>query len=213
MSIVNLQDVRLSRAADVANPALQVSILSYANRQYTLVQVFANDRLEPAQGLWRYLHEQGKVCLILQGDNQYSVWVEQIDRSPQPSPLDPELETILRMQLRSINLLWTEARGLLGTSQALSFGREILASFPKVKSLQDLTTAISLAIQSTASLEQYALTSPQLFQLYSEIERLGIEYLGKSYTKELLDDLHQGLSLQLQQELQTWLERQSKRSR
>jgi hypothetical protein len=212
MSIVNLRDVKLSRAADVANPALQVSILSYANRQYTLVQVFANDRLEPAQGLWRYLHEQGKLCLILQGDNQYSVWVEQLDRSPEQEQPNPELETILRMQLRSINLLWTEARGLLGTTQALSFGREILASLPKVKSLQDLTTAISLGSQSTADLEQYALSSPQLFQLYSEIERLGIKYLGKGYTKELLDDLHQGLSPQHQQDLQTWLERQSKRS-
>jgi hypothetical protein len=100
----------------------------------------------------------------------------------------------------------------LGTSQALSFGREILASFPKVQSLQDLTTAISMASQSTASLEQYALSSPQLFQLYGEIERLGIKYLGKIYTKELLDDLHQGLSLQLKQDLQTWLERQPKRS-
>jgi hypothetical protein len=212
MSIVNLRDVRLSRAADPKNPALQVSILSYANRQYTLVQVFGNDRLEPAQGLWRYLHEQGKLCLILQGDNQYSVWVEQLDRSSQPDPLNPELETILRMQLRSLNLLWTEARGLLGTSQALSFGREILASFPKAQSLQDLTTAISLGSQSTASLEQYALSSPQLFQLYCEIERLGIKYLGKGYTKELLDDLHQGLSLQLKQDLQTWLEQQPTRS-
>jgi hypothetical protein len=212
MSIVNLQDVRLSRAADPANPAVQVSILSYANLQYTLVQVFANDRLEPAQGLWRYLSEQGKKSLILKGDNQYSVWVEQLDRSPQPDPLDPELETILRIQLRSIDLLWTEARGLLGTSQALSFGREILASFPKVQSLQDLTTAISLASQSTGSIEQYALTSPQLFQLYGEIERLGIKYLGKSYTKELLDDLHHGLSLQLKQDLQAWLERHSNRS-
>jgi hypothetical protein len=212
MSIVNLQDVRLSRAADPANPPLQVSILSYANLQYTLVQVFANDRLEPAQGLLRYLNEQGKKCLILKGDNQYSVWVEQLDRSPQPDLLDPELETILRMQLRSIDSLWTEARGLLGTSQALSFGREIVASFPKVQSLQDLTTAIALARQSTASIEQYALSSPQLFQLYSEIERLGIKYLGKSYTKELLDDLHQALAPQLKQDLQTWLERQSKRS-
>jgi hypothetical protein len=212
MSIVNLRDVKLSRAADVANPAVQVSILSYANCQYTLVQVFANDRLEPAQGLWRYLHEQGKSCLILQGDNQYSVWVEQLDRSPQPSLLDPELETILRIQLKSIDLLWTEARGLLGTSQALAFGREILASFPKVQSLQDLTTAISLASQSTASLEPYALSSPQLFQLYSEIERVGIKYLGKSYTKELLDDLHQGLSPQLKQDLQNWLARHSTRS-
>jgi hypothetical protein len=211
MLIVNLQDVKLSRAADSANPALQVSILSYANRQYTLVQVFANDRLEPAQGLLRYLNEQGKKCLILKGDNQYSVWVEQLDRSPQIDSLNPELETILRMQLRSINLLWTEARGLLGTSQALSFGREILTSFPKVQSLQDLTTAISLASQPTASIERYALTSPQLFQLYSEIERLGIKYLGKSYTKELLDDLHKGLAPQLKQDLQAWLERQSKR--
>jgi hypothetical protein len=212
MSIVNLQDVKLSRAADSANPALQVSILIYANRQYTLVQVFAHDRLEPAQGLWRYLNEQGKKCLILNGDNQYSVWVEQIDRSPQQDALNPELETILRIQLRSIDLLWTEARGLLGTSQALAFGREIVASFPKVQSLQDLTTAISLASKSTASIEQYALSSSQLFQLCGEIERLGIKYLGKSYTKELLDDLHQGLSPQIEQDLQTWLAQQSKRS-
>ncbi len=212
MLIVNLQDVRLSRAADPANPALQVSILSYANLQYTLVQVFANDRLEPAQGLLRYLNEQGKKCLILQGDNQYSVWVEQIDRSRQIDPLNPELKTILRIQLQSINILWTEARGLLGTSQALAFGREILASFPKVQSLQDLTTAISLASQSTASIEQYTLTSPQLFHLYGEIERLGIKYLGKNYTKELLDDFHQELAPQLKQDLQAWLERQSKRA-
>ncbi len=212
MSIVNLQDVKLSRAADLVNPAVQVSILTYANLQYTLVQVFANDRLEPAQGLWRYLNEQGKKCLILKGDNQYSVWVEQQDRSPQQDVLDPELETILRMQLRSIDVLWTEARGLLGTSQALSFGREILASFPKVRSLQDLTTAVALARQPTASIEQYALSSPQLFQLYGEIERLGIKYLGKSYAKELLDDLDRALAPQHQQDLQTWLERQSNRA-
>jgi hypothetical protein len=211
MLIVNIQDVRLSRAVDAIDPKLQVSILTYSGRQYTLVQTFDNDRLEPVQGLWRYLAEQGKTCLILKGDRQYSVWVEKIEQLSSGDVLTAELEAILRTQLRAINILWTEVRGLLGTSQALAFGREILANLPSLQSLQDMTTAIAVAIQPTESLSKYQLTSPQLFQLYNEIERLGIKYLGKNYTQELLDDLHRELSPQLKQDLTVWLAKQPQR--
>jgi hypothetical protein len=139
------------------------------------------------------------------------VWVEKIEQSSSGDVLTAELEAVLRTQLRSINILWTEVRGLLGTSQALAFGREILANVPSLQSLQDLTTAIAIAIQPTESLSKYQLTSPQLFQLYNEIERLGIKYLGKNYTQELLDDLHRELSPQLNQNLTDWLAKQPQR--
>ena len=211
MLVVNMKDVRLSRASDPINPNRQVSILNYLDRQYKLVQSFDNDRLEPAQGLWRYLSEQGKTCLVLKGDSQYSIWVSDADLSQSSDTLTTELEAVLRTQLRSINILWTEVRGLLGTSQALAFGREILANFPSLQSLQDMTTAISIAIEPTESLAKYELSSSQLFQLYNEIERLGIKYLGKSYAKELLDDLHRTSSPQLNQNLTAWLEKQPQR--
>ncbi len=208
MFIVNIQDVQIANIPDAKNPQQQVPILGYLNRQYILMQVFPSDRLEPAQGLWRYLDEQGKVALIVKSSKDYSVWVEKINESTIKELPEPRLEPVFRAQLCFIDGLWAEVRELLGANQAAAFGTEILVSIPTIKSIKDLLAAIGIALQPDRSIEAYLLSPRQLSVLHQEIQRLGGKYLGKNYTKELLGDLQQELSPQLKQELQTWLKQQ-----
>jgi hypothetical protein len=203
MFIVNIQDVRISNIPDAKNPHQQALILSYLNRQYTLVQVFSNSQWTPARRLWRHLDEQRKVCLIVKDSQQYLVWVEKID------PPDARLEPVFRAQLCLIDGLWAEIRELLGRSQAAAFGTEILDSIPRIKSIKDLLATIALATQPDQSIEPYILSKKQLFILHQEIHRLGCKYLGKNYLAEIIGDLEQGLQPQLKRELQAWLKQQS----
>jgi hypothetical protein len=208
MFIVNIQDVQISNVPDPKNPQQQISTLGYLNRQYTLVQVFPPDRLEPAQGLWRYLDEQSKVALIVKSSREYSVWVEKVKESTTTEQIDARLEPIFRTQLCFIDGLWAEVGELLGANQATTFGTEMLVSIPTIKSIKDLLAAIAIALQPDKSIEAYMLAPRQISVLQQEIQRLGGKYLGKNYTKELLGDLQQELSPQLKQEFQVWLKQQ-----
>lgn len=205
MFIVNVQDVQIANLPDPKNPQQQISILTYLDRQYTLVQVFPPDRLEPAQGLWRHLDEQRQGSLIVKGAKEYSVWVEKSQVETAQELPDSRLEPIFRMQLFFIDGLWAEVRELLGPNQAAAFGTEILGLIPTIKSIKDLLAAITVAMQTDRSIETYMLSPRQLARLHQELPQLGAKYLGKNYTKELLGDLQQQLSPQLKQELQAWL--------
>ncbi len=209
MFIVNIQSVKIENIADPNQSNRHLPILSYLDRQYTLVQVFAHSQLNVAQGLWRHLDEQKKVCLIVKDERQYSVWVEKIEQSRSNESIDLRLEPVFRAQLLFIDGLWAEVRELLGANQAAAFGNEILASIPTIKSIKDLLATIAIAMQLDQSIAAYVLPPRQLLVLHQEIQRLAGKYLGRNYTKELLSDLIHGLSPQLKQELQTWLKAHS----
>jgi uncharacterized protein YbdZ (MbtH family) len=210
MFIVNIQDVRIGQSTDPKNPQQQVSVITYLNRQYSLVQVFPLDRLIPAQNLWRHLtDDRAQVCLIVKETDRYSVWAENIQPSAAAEPADPRLEFIFRTQLILIDRLWSEVGEILGQNQAAAFGQEVIGSIPTISSLKDLLNAITVSMQSDKSIEAYALSGRQLAQLYQDLQKLGGKYLGKNYTQELLVDFHNKRSPRINQAFQNWLLKES----
>jgi hypothetical protein len=210
MFIVHVQNVRIEEIPNPKHPHQKLLTLSYLNRQYILVQGFPHSRLDSAQNLWRHLtDDRSQVCLIVKENQQYSVWVENIQKSVTTDPPDLRLESVFRAQMYLIDGLLAEVLELLGQNQAEAFAKEILASIPTILSLKDLTAAISIAMQPDKSIDAYALSGQQLSKLYQEIQRLGGKYLGKNYTKELLGDLQQQLSPRLNQSFQSWSIKQS----
>lgn len=215
MLIVNVQDVDISNIPDVQNPQRQLAILNYQGRQYESIQTFDLTQLQAAQGLARYFDEQGTRCAIVKSPRQYSVWIEKkrpesgrkLSESESNRPPNPQLEHVFRAQLYLIDGLWNEIREILGTERTTSFGNEILASLPSIRSTTYLSATIFMAKQSTQTLEIPIPDVPQLTKLYREIQLLGGKYLGKSYAAELLKDLQQGLPPQLKQELQSWVQK------
>ncbi len=118
-----------------------------------------------------------------------------------------DLELIFRAQMYALDRLLVEVKELLGQKQAESFGKEILASLPTIRSLKDLPTVIAIAMRSGA-IDEYALSAPQLAVLDREIERLGGKYLGKNRTRELLGTVLEGLPPSLNQNFQAWVAQQ-----
>ncbi len=210
MFIVKIQDVQIGEMSDPKNPNQKILTLDYLNRQYVLVQVFPLSGLNTAQTLWRHLtDDRSQVCLIIKGNERYSVWVENVHKPLENEPPDPRLEFIFRAQMCLIDGLWAEVGELLGQNQAAAFGKEILAFIPTISSFTDLLNVITLAMQLEQSIDTYAISGLQLSELYQEIQRLGGKYLGKNYTKELLADFQAQLSPRLKQSFQTWLLKQS----
>ena len=233
MSIVNIQDVQISSVIDPKNPDRQIAILTYLDRHYELIQTFSLVQLQAAQGLCRYFEEQNKLCTIVKNTQQYSVWVEtkivaqrksadarlrEIQALPptensRSAPKSEDLlTTIFRAQLWLLDGLWREVKELLGPERAKSFGTDILTSIPSIRSITFLSATIFVAKQLDKSIEIATPTAPELARLYQDIQLLGRKYLSKNYSDELLKDLRQGLPLQLKQEFQDWLERQSDRA-
>jgi hypothetical protein len=217
MLIVNIQDVNISNIPDPQNPHQQITILNHQGRQYESIQTFDLTQLQTAQGLARYFDEQGTRCAIVRHPQHYSVWSEikhiassnnQLsERLTSKDPLDIQLEYVFRAQLYLIAGLWSEISEILGPARATSFGQEILTSIPSIVSTTDLSTMISRAMQPTQSIDIVIPTTPQLIELYREIELIGRKYLGTNYAIELLNDLQQGLPQQLKQALQSWLQK------
>ncbi len=212
MFIINIQDVQIVEILDPKNPNQKAFVLDYLNRKYLLLQVFPLSRLDSAQSLWRHLtDDRSQVCLIVKEHQQYSVWVENIQK-PVATNLadlaDPRLESVFRAQMCLIDGLWAEVRELLGQNQAAAFGTELLVSIPTISSLKDLLAAIAIAMQPDKSIDIYAISGQQLSILYQEIQRLGGKYLGKNYTKELLGDLQRQLLPRLKNSFQAWLLKQ-----
>ncbi len=206
MTIVNLRDVRISQVPDSKNPDRQISILDYRDLQYELVRTFSSSQFTLAHALQQHLNEQNQGCLVVKDPQQYSVWIERNIAPVRPSRLPQTGQSaVIRAQLYLLDGLWTEVRELLGTDRAATFGTEILASLPSIRSITYLSATIFMAKQPTQSTEIPNLSLPQLAKLYQEIQRLGGKYLGKNYAIELITDLQQGLPSQLKQELQTWL--------
>ena len=104
--------------------------------------------------------------------------------------------------------LWAEVKELLGANQAAAFGADLLVSMPTIKSIRELLAIIATALEVDRSIADRVLSSRQLYTLHQEIYRLGVKYLGKNYTAELLGDLMQELLPQLRQDLQNWLKKQ-----
>jgi hypothetical protein len=214
MIIIDLQDVRIEQILNLQHPNQKEFILSYLNHQYVSIQIFPIDRLDSAQNLWRHLTtDRSQNCLIVKERDRYSVWVENTRASSviSNSP-DLELGLVFQTQLCLIDGLWGEVRELLGQNQAAAFGREILSSIPTISSIEELTIAIEIATRSAKGSVQspepkilaYLISERQSVLLYREIQQLGSKYLGKNYTKELLLDLQQQLSPQLQSILRNW---------
>jgi hypothetical protein len=209
MFVVNIQDVNISNIPDAQNPTGQIAILNYQGRQYKSIQTFTLTQLQAAQGLARYFDEQGTKCAIVKSSQDYSVWIEhKIATSSKELPtdrqLDSELEFVFRAQLYLIDGMWSEIQEILGMGRATSFGNEILASIPSIRSTTYLSATIFVAKQLAQPLE-IAIPAPlQLIELYREIQLLSGKYLGKNYAIELLNDLQQGLPSQLKQALQSW---------
>jgi hypothetical protein len=232
MSIVNIQDVQISSVIDPKNPDRQIAILTYLDRYYELIQTFSLVQLQAAQGLCRYFEDQKKLCTIVKNTQHYSVWVEteivaqkisadarlrEIQALPHPENSRSTLKsadlltTVFRAQLCLLDGLWNEVKELLGPERAKSFGTDILTSIPSIRSITFLAATIFVAKQLDKSIEISTPTAPELTKLYQDIQLLGRKYLGKNYSDELLKDLQQELPLQLKQEFQAWLERQSDR--
>jgi hypothetical protein len=214
MVVVNLQDVKISNIPDLQNPQRQIAVLNYQGRQYESIQIFDLTQLQAAQGLARYFDEQGTKCAIVKSDRNYSVWIEtkhtisshkSLVKVTNDNSANTQLEYVFCAQICLIDGLWSEIREILGTTRAISFGTEILASIPSIESTTDLSAIIARTKQSGSS-DIAISTTPQLIALYREIQLLGSKYLGKNYAIELLADLQKGLPSHLKREFQSWLQ-------
>jgi hypothetical protein len=215
MVVVNIQDVNISNIPDVQNPDRQIAVLTYLGCQYESIQTFSLTQLHTAQALARHFDDQGTRCAIVKSSQNYSVWVERkptiaSNNSPASVTSDnspnTQAEDVFRAQLYLIDGLWSEIREILGTARATSFGDEILASIPTIRSTTYLSATIFMAKQLAKSIDVSIPTTRQLIDLYRSIQTLGGKYLGKNYAIELLNDLQQGLPVRLKQTLQSWLQ-------
>ena len=199
MFILKRQDVEIS---SIQHPKKdqKVPILSYQGQTFRLLSVFNAGQQEEARAFWRDLTDnQGKACVLLEEPERYSVWgkvrLDQLGNESGGANDDHESCSAQFTQacLLMMQAMYVDIEDLMGTKQAASFEKDVLAVFQQWKFPQaDSPQAIKqlLTVDPLNSLQTPTWQENLLNVLLQELHRLGKAYFGKSsFSQRVLDAL------------------------
>lgn len=215
MFILKRQDVEIKK---IHHPhrAQQILILCYQDQVFTLLSVFSSAQEDQARSFWRDLTDnQGKICVLLEEPNRFSVWgklrLDQIMASRRDQAMtSPSLAQDLFIQacLLVLQAVYMDVEDLLGPKQAKKFTNDVhriltdwnfpLADHPQVMKILLQTNPLELS-QLPGWEENH------LHRLLQELYRTGKDYFGNTtFASRALETL-MDLSTQEQQTVSQWL--------
>jgi hypothetical protein len=168
----------------------QVPILQYQEQTFRLISVFNAAQAEEARAFWRDLTDnRGKACVLLEEPERYSVWgkirLEQLhadsreaqEESGEVSP------ACIQACLLLLQAVYIDIEDLLGTRQAATFRRELIALLQQNALLQgDIVAATEqlLEIDPLTLVQTPAWRERHLNVLLQNLYRLGKQHFGNA---------------------------------
>lgn len=209
MFILKRQDVEIS---SIQHPKQKqkIPILTYQGQTFRLLNVFSGNQQEEARAFWRDLTDNhGKVCVLLEEPERYSVWgkviLEQLEAEAAP---DASFLTYTKACLLLLQTVYLDVEDLLGGRQAGLFEKDLTDvfqqwHFPQAdspKAVQQLLTADPLATVQMPTWEEH-----HLITLLQELYRLGKEYFGNANFADGVKDILQDMPANEQAQFMKWL--------
>jgi hypothetical protein len=208
MLIVDIKDVRITQIPDAQSPTGEISILYYLNDVYILLKQFPEGGIDLAKSFYqKTIDERGWECLILDWEQNYSLWVSRSAVASSASPQNP-LSTVFGAQMYLLAGISQEIAHFMGVAQQESFERSILAGIPSIGSLLELRQIMVTVVQEPQkSLQKYQPNASQLQTIYQNLLEIASQYLDKGYTAELIEDLRTQMPPIFAKAMDSWLKR------
>lgn len=213
MFVLKRQDVEIS---SIQHPKRdqQIPILTYQAQTFRLISVFGAKQAEEAKAFWRDLADhQGKVCVLLEEPDRYSVWgkvrLEQLGTEVGP---DSKAAFYTQACLLLLQTVYLDVEDLLGGRQAGLFQKDITRvfqqwHFPQAESPEAVKQL--LTIDPLSSLQIPSWEEHHLITLLQELYRIGKEYFGNTNFAEGVSDVLQDMPANEQSLFIKWLQSSS----